>query len=50
MAVYLRREPRAMSSPKVARMGLPSSPCGGGEEHAVGFEAAHLAGGEVGDD
>jgi hypothetical protein len=23
---------------------------GGGEQHAVGFEAAHLAGGEVGDD
>ena len=23
---------------------------GGGEEHAVGLEAAHLAGGEVGDD
>ena len=39
-----------MSSAKVARMGLPFSPCDGGEEHAVGLEAAHFAGGEVGDD
>jgi len=31
-------------------MGLPFSLLRGGEEHAVGFETAHLARGEVGDD
>ncbi len=30
--------------------GLAVFAVGGGEEHAVGFEAAHLAGGEIGDD
>ncbi len=32
-----------MSSPKVARMGFAVFAVARGQEHAVGFEAAHLA-------